>query len=298
MRTRSWIGVLVCGLLLAGPAGAKKAAEQAREVAATEEVPAEAPVDPTDPEALVARAQAAMGGPEGGPSALTALPGYKLTYRMKVHDTRLGKSYTADHVYERTPDGATRLEVDLVEGSGEDSVAYAGAEQAWVQVDGVKTEFQPAEVLGRVDDFSPESLFQVPLDLAGRGMESFPEELRPRLEAGPFRDDEGRERIRIRGIDTAGVEQLTVVLHTGTGRPTMASFRSVAGDIEYHFDDYREVAPGLVLPFVRVFVRNGVVLSELSVKGFEVLAETPAAGAEEGAGEPGGEASAAPEARP
>jgi len=267
MRMQWMIGMLLCGLVAVGPAAAKKSKAGAQDVA-------------DDPAALVARAQEAMGGAEGGHVALAALPGYRLTYRMEAHDTLLGKSYTADHVFERSLDGATRLEVKLLKGSGEDSVAYAGAEEAWVQVDGTRNEFTPEEVLGRVDDFAPESLFQVPLDIATRGLESFPEELRSRLVVDAPAEGAQKNRVLIRGIDTAGVEQLTLTLHTGTGRPTRATFLSVAGQIEYHFDDYREVAPQVVIPFRRTFLRNGVLLSDLTVTGFEAL-EAPAEEGEE-----------------
>jgi hypothetical protein len=200
---------------------------------------------------------------------------------MEVHDPLTGLDYVADHVYQRGVDGAIDLEVTLVQGKGVDSIAHAGQDGGWVQVGVERTEFQRDEVLQRVDDFAAESLFQVPLDLATRGIECVPEELRDRLEFGGGATDppgqntgQAREQatpLVVRAVDGDGQEQVRMVFDPQTSLLLEASFRSVAGWITYRFGEYREVSDGLWLPTARSYLRNEVLLSALTAVTFEVL---------------------------
>jgi len=251
-------------LVLALPAAAKRA-------------PGESDGPPT-PADLVAAAAEKLGGPQGGHVALAALPGYRLGYTMEVHDTASGRGFTADHVYEEGEDGSVKLTVDVTEGKdGVDSVAFAGEGEAWVESEGQRTEFQPAEVRQRVLDFSPERLFQVPLELGPKGMDALPEEVHERLTAEVVAEGDHLGDTVVRAVDDAGEEQVSMRLAAADGLPREVTFTSVAGRITYRFDDYREVSENLVLPFSRQFLRNGILLSDLKVAAFET-----GAAAEEG----------------
>ncbi len=263
------IPLLLCCLLVAVPASAKKAPPKAPP--ASDEPAADD--GPPSAGGLIETAQAALGGPRGGHPVLAALPGYRLSYKMEMRDHWAGQSFTAKHVYERGLDASVRLEVKVVSGEGKDSVAFVGADEAWIDADGERADFTPDEVMVRVDDFAPETLFQVPLDLADRGIESLPAQVRDRLQIQPPEGEDAAPHPVLVALDDAGEEQLRLVLHEGTGRPLEASFASVAGRITYRFDDYRLVADGLVVPFSRTFLRNDVQLSQLTVTNFEVLGE-------------------------
>jgi len=275
--------LLFCCLLIALPASAKKGAP--KDPPPGDDAPA-ASEEPTAP-GLIEAARIALGGPRGGHPVLQALPGYRFDFKMEMTDHWAGQSFTAKHVYERGLDGSVKLDVKVVSGEGKDSVAFVGADGAWIEADGERADFTAEEVMVRVDDFAPETLFQVPLDLADRGVESLPEPVRERLQIPPPEPLEEGEKPSphpvVVALDDEGEEQLRLVLHGTTGRPLEATFTSVAGRITYRFDDYREVAEGLVVPYSRTFLRNDVQLSHLTVKDFEVLGET---GKKKGSGAP------------
>jgi len=226
--------------------------------------------EPT-PEELIDGAATALGGEAGGRVAIEGLPGYRIVYKMKVHNAMTGKEYTAIHEYEAGLDGSRKLTVDVVEGGGVDSVAFAGETEGWVEADGEKTEFTADEVRQRIDDFSPGRLFQVPLELGPGGMDALPAEVHSRLVIEPV--EEGTDLV-VSSTDEQGEQQVRLVFAERGGPPVEATFQSIAGRITYRFDDYREVAEGLVLPWKRQFLRNGILLSDLVLTSFEVLGST------------------------
>lgn len=256
--------ILTC--VLAVCIGSMAAAQAKRPAAADKEQPSS-----EDAIQVIVAASEALGGPVGGHAALLALPGYRVEYRMEVHNTMTGRDYTAVHVYERGLDGSTKLQVTHVAGNGVDSVAFAGKDEGWVQVGGEKTEFKPEEVLQRIDDFSPAVLFQVPLELGTKGIESLPQEVHSGLAIEALEGDDTKGKQLVRAVDEAGAEQVRLVFEKKTHYPQEASFASVAGRVTYRFSDYRTVQEQLILPFERVFVRNGILLSDLKVEKFEVL---------------------------
>ncbi len=266
---------LLCCSLIALPAAAKKAPDSTGEEGA-ESTAAEVAPPPAE---LIAAASAALGGPQGGGQALVGLPGYRLTYDMDVTDHWSGQSFKAKHEYVRGLDASLKLEVKVVSGDGKDSVAYLGGEEAWVEADGERTDFTAEEVRTRIDDFAAETLFQVPLDLAVRGIEALPEPVRDRLISEVTTGEEGKRHV-VRAEDTDGQEAVRLVLDPESHLPLEASFTSQAGRITYRFGDYKSVAEGLVLPHARTFFRNDVQLSELTLRKFEVLgkAEKPKRG--------------------
>jgi hypothetical protein len=254
----TWMTAVLVGMVVAGPAAAKRNQ-------------AEAPAELQSADALVEAASLALGGAKGGHEALLGLDGYRLIYTMEVHDPRSGADYTAHHVYTQGLDGSVDLEVKAIKGKGVDSVAHSGADGGWVEVDGERTEFAAAEVLQRVDDFSPSALFQVPLELAPRGIAALPEEVRGALVSEWLDAEDHAKGIVVRSSSEADQEQVRMVLEVGTHLPLEASFASAAGAITYAFGDYRQVSEGLMVPFERRFSRNGIQLSALTVESFGVL---------------------------
>lgn len=255
----TWMAAVVALGVLAGPASAKRNKD-------------EAPSDLKSAAELIEAASNALGGSKGGHEALVGLSGYRLIYKMEVHDPRSGNDYTAHHIYTHDLDGSVRLEVKVIDGGGVDSVAVAGADGGWVEADGEKTEFEAAEVLQRIDDFSPQRLFQVPLDLAPRGVEAFPEEVRDALVSEWVDAEDHAAGVVVRSSSEAQQEQVRMVLDASNHLPLEASFASVAGKITYVFDDYRTVSEGLIVPFQRRFLRNDIQLSSLTVESFGILA--------------------------
>ncbi len=254
----TWAAVALVGVTVAGSAQAKRQQE---------EVPAEL----QSADALVEAASQALGGAKGGHEALLGLPGFRLIYKMEVHDPRSGSDYTAHHIYTHGLDGSVELKVKVLDGTGVDSVAHSGTDGGWVEVDGERTEFEAGEVLQRIDDFSPTALFQVPLELAPKGIEALPEEVRSALISEWLDPEDHAKGIVVRSSSEADQEQVRMVLEAGTHLPLEASFASVAGEITYAFGDYRQVSEGLTVPFERRFSRNGIQLSALTVESFGIL---------------------------
>ncbi len=283
---------IVALLILPAPASGERAREASPSESAVDDA-AESAVD--DAAEAIARASEALGGASGAGAALAALGGYRMGYAMEVHDPMTGKDYAADHVYTRGVDGAVDLQVTVTSGKGVDSTAHAGADGGWVQAGEERSEMTSEEVLLRVRDFSAEELFRVPLDLAGRGIDSLPEEVRGRLELGggaterPDGEDDGPRPVVVRALDDQGEEQLRLEFDPATWHLLEATFRSVAGRITYRFGGYREVAPGLWLPATREFLRDGIRLSALAVTSFEVLPLEGSGAPGDGGGETGGE---------
>jgi hypothetical protein len=84
--------------------------------------------------------------------------------------------------------------------------------------------------------------------------------------------DNAGSRIVLVALDDAGEETARIEVDARTYRPVAVSFRSPAGQVAYRYGDYREVAPGLIVPFEREFSRNGRTVSVTKVLRFRLKA--------------------------
>jgi hypothetical protein len=83
-------------------------------------------------------------------------------------------------------------------------------------------------------------------------------------------NDAGSARFILVGTGSDGKETARLEVDARSYRPAEVAFRSAGGDIVYRYADYREVSPGLIIPYRREFLRNGILLSSTEVLRFEI----------------------------
>ncbi len=220
---------------------------------------------------LIERISRALGGPEGGRGVLDGKAELEFAFRRTVRDAITTKEVTADHRYVVERAGR-RLDIRMVDGEGTDSAVVVHGEEAWVVAGGKKHDADPALVLARLEEFSPGRIFSVPLALATEGRQILGD---AELAVVGRIDDAGKSRFILVGQDEEGVETARLEVDARTYRPVEVAFRSPSGEVVYRYADYREVEPGLVVPFEREFLRNGNRVSRTVVSrlGFRVPAD-------------------------
>lgn len=220
---------------------------------------------------LIERISRALGGPDGGRAVLEAEAELEFVFRRTVRDAITTKELTADHRYV-VARGGRRLDIRMVKGDGTDSAVVVEGEEAWVISGGALHEADASLVLPRLEEFSPSRIFSVPLALATEGRQILGD---AELAVVGRVDDHGKSRFILVGQDEAGVETARLEVDARTYRPIEVAFRSPSGEVVYRYDDYREIAPGLVVPFSREFLRNGnrVSRTDISRLGFRAPAD-------------------------
>jgi hypothetical protein len=151
----------------------------------------------------------------------------------------------------------------MVDGDGKDSAAVVDGETAWLVVGGDKHDAQADVVTGRLVEFSPERLFSVPLALASEGRQILGDAA---LSVVGRVDDKGKGRFILLGTDADGTETARLEVDAHTYQPLEVAFRSPSGEVVYRYGDYRQIADGLIVPFEREFLRNGIRISRTEVK--------------------------------
>jgi hypothetical protein len=230
--------------------------------------PADARAEPDLPKmkVVVERLSQSLGGPKGGLRLLEKSAELDFIFHRSVRDSLSRETVEADHRLVRKQ-GGVRLRLDVRVGGddGIDSASVIDGEQAWVIAEGERHEADAGALRSRLSEFAPERLFSVPLTLALEGRELL---AGADLQISRERDKAG-DRLILRGGegDSSGVR---IVLDGTTYRPIEVAFRSLSGDVVYRYEDYREVAPGLILPFVREFHRNGIRVSRTTVRRFDL----------------------------
>ena len=210
----------------------------------------------------VARMRAALGG---GPQHGVLKDGTELdfAFRRTVRDVITGKVLTADHRYLVKENGANlRLDIRLVEGDGVDSATVVRGDRSWLFTSAGRHDVAPEIARSRIAEFAPEHLFSVPLAIAADAEGLVADASMAVL--GYVEDKAGR-RLVLTGRDEDGVERARLELDATTWLLVGVSFISPGGHVIYRYGDYREVAPGLVLPFRREFLRNGQNQSTITV---------------------------------
>ncbi len=169
---------------------------------------------------------------------------------MAAYRRHLADGTVADHRW-WTAQGASFVDVDLVEGEGRSSRMYARDGEAWLALDGGDWEKQdPERVRAVMRGFDPGAVIPVIFGL-GHAMEGR-RELMYLQYAGEGRvGDERTHVLGYGGDDTAGA----MVLEVGASDALVRRASLAGGELIYEFDDYREV-DGLKLPF-RIVTRRG-----------------------------------------
>lgn len=219
-------------------------------------------------DALVGRISMSLGGPTGGMKKLDAAPAIDLAFRRTVRDSHSSDEITADHRYVEIGDRA-RADVRVVEGEGKDSATIVN-QTGWLIVDGVAHDVEIEAAQAQLREFDPRRLWSVPFALAGEGrqiLQAASLEMEGRADG-----DDGRALLVMVGRDAEGTETSRLEVDAKTYRPTNVQFHSSSGQVEYQYGDYREIADGLVVPFERVFLRNGKQVSRTRVVGLKLEA--------------------------
>ena len=220
--------------------------------------------------ALTERISLSLGGAEGGRKVLEAAADIEFVYRRTLHEVLSDGEITADHRYvaerERT---RIRLDVRIVRGDGKDSATILDGEEAHLLVDGAAHVVKADNVRSRLREFGPDRLFSVPLALAADGRQLLGD---TDFTVQERRVDPAGARLVLVALDDAGEETARLEVDARNYRPTSVAFRSPAGMVAYRYGDYREVAPGLIVPFEREFSRNGRTVSTTRVLAFRLSA--------------------------
>jgi len=198
---------------------------------------------------------------EGAPRLAQATT-LDFVFERTVRDSVSTKETTAVHRYLRAA-GSRRQRLDIRVSGGTDSAAVIDGDAAWLIVDGKHHDADVAAVAARLPEFAPERIFSVPLALATEGTRILGVEA---LSFGEEVDDAGKRRFVLVGTDGDGKETARLEVDARTLLPLQVAFESPAGFVVYRYRDYREVAPGLTLPFEREFLRNGIRISTTRVR--------------------------------
>jgi hypothetical protein len=222
--------------------------------------------DAPDIAVLIERISLSLGGAEGGGRVLEAAKELDFVFRGTVRDGQSGTVFTAAHRYLMLDGGRRRrLDIRVESGEGKDSASVIDGERGWLVVDGARHDVEPAAIESRLPEFSPAMIFSVPLALATEGRQILGDaalSVVERVESG------GGARFVLIGTGVDGRETARLEVDAKTYRPLEVSFQSPAGHVTYRYEDYREVAKGLIVPFKREFIRNGVRIGTTEVLRF------------------------------
>ncbi|MBJ95249.1 MAG: hypothetical protein CMP23_12375 [Rickettsiales bacterium] len=215
---------------------------------------------------LIERMSRALGGSSGGARALEQAELIDVVFQRKVKESSSGRKMTALHRFVQVGAGQrSRLDIRIAEGKGRDSATIVRDGAAFLLVDGAVHEISLAAVEARLGEFSPFRLFSVPLALATDG----PQMLGDAALVLAGKVGSGRDsRFILVGKGADGSETARLELDANSYRPVEVAFRSAGGDIVYRYGDYRELRKGLIVPFRREFIRNGILLSTTEVLSF------------------------------
>mgnify|MGYP002632842428 CR=1 FL=1 len=217
---------------------------------------------------ILERAVRALGGREGGISAVAASDFLRFSYERTL--TYEGVELVAHHLLLRSPTGL-RLEVHGKEGV-RDSISVVGPGGAWVEADGAVVERDAERVAEVLDAFGPEQLLAYPLEFA-RLVDTEPAYRLLRTQGlEPF---EGSDcwRLEYTGPEVDGT--MTLMVDGSSWQVASVGFTTDSGKVRYLFSDYRELDTGLVTPFHVALERNGALVESLTVEELSLPSELP-----------------------
>ncbi len=227
------------------------------------DVPGLAPPAPVGVAELLSRTVAAHGGPSGGVRALAYARAVHFTF---VREVRLATGpASVSHDYWRDASGR-RLTV-ATRGAGRDSVAVVNPKGAWMVAGGEPVARDPGVLLTAVDEFAPEFVLGMALDVPSL-LES----------AAAFQQLEGAESgTRLgRGDDELEPGLSFVDVDATSARLLRIRWVTEAGPLTCELEDWKEAAPGVVVPRRLRLVRADGVVETILVERLEVVESAPA----------------------
>ena len=235
-----------------------------QEPAVVAEPPAAEPTGPSSDlpqaELVLRHAVRALGGVDGGRAALERAPAIRFAYVREV--AAEGDRIEAHHELLRSADGQ-RLVVTSIDGAV-DSATLVHPEGAWLVVSGETLEQDRERATDVLADFGPEQLLGYPLDFASLVAE---EPAYGRLRTTAERD--GAYLLEYGGPEVGGSMRLEV--EALGWHPRSVSYATEAGEVRYHFADWRELDTGLVVPFEVELHRDGALVDRLVVDELSLM---------------------------
>lgn len=229
-----------------------------------------APPTPAQSAAVIlAAAEAAHGGAQGGFPVLDRAASIAFRYRLKSLDPKTGEPVFTHQSYYRKGKDRLRLEIEPLEGGdGPSSVTVYTPTAAWVDAAGVRTELSPAMARARIESLGPAGVLRLPLEFPrkGAGAAGF----RNATVAGP-RTLNGEPVLRLDAAPPpARYREASLYVAPDTHRLAAARFLTDAGELLLTFDDYRAPRDGLLVPFHRSVYRDGTVVSSLEIDALDL----------------------------
>lgn len=207
---------------------------------------------------ILRRAVRAMGGSEGGIDRLEAASHLRFSFeRTVMHDSGATRAEHSLWVH----DQSLRLETQIVEGEGTDSVAVVHGDEAWLRSGDETLSRDPEQVRSLLSEFTPAILLAYPLHFS-RLAEGDPLHAQLRLSEDQAIDGGGHKLVC---TGTGGLDLLELTISADTWKPQQVRHSGDAGEVLYRFEDWREIGTGLVVPFNVELVRDGEILESLKI---------------------------------
>jgi hypothetical protein len=217
--------------------------------------------------ALLAAAVDAHGGADGGLPRVQAADNVLFRYRRLVP----GGPTVLQTYAER---GADRY-LDVVIESGEGTASRSGVVggKAWLSQAGAGAVTEDlAQTTEQLDRFSPEKVLSFPLGFARSAADR--REFQS-LEADGTTTVDGLACDVLRFPGDGAVPPMAMAIATTDHRVRRITFASDAGNVTHEFSDWREAAPGVVVPFhVRTW-RDATLIDEIVIVDLDLRARLP-----------------------
>jgi hypothetical protein len=209
----------------------------------------------------------AHGGAPGGLAVVQKAEAVKFEFRRTVPG-----GPTVKHVYAER--GSDRfLEVVIEKGTGTSSKSGVAQGKGWLAAGSAQATLQDtAQTATELDRFAPEAVLAFPLGFASAVTER--KEFQSLVPAGGEQvDGEACEVLRYDG-GRAGTP-LTLYVGDGDHRVRKVVFGSDAGDVIHEFSDWKELAPGVVLPRRIRTWRGTELIDDVEVLGIDLHPKLP-----------------------
>jgi hypothetical protein len=209
----------------------------------------------------------AHGGAPGGLAVVQKAEAVKFEFRRTVPG-----GPTVKHVYAER--GSDRfLEVVIEKGTGTSSKSGVAQGKGWLAVGtGAATLQDSGQTASELDRFAPEAVLAFPLGFASAVAER--KEFQSLVPAADEQvDGQACDVLRYDG-GRAGTP-LTLYVDEGDHRIRKVVFGSDAGDVIHEFSDWKELAPGVVLPRRIRTWRGAELIDEVEVLGIDLHPKLP-----------------------
>ena len=262
----------------ATPAPAETAAATPRPSPKASAVGRATPISTPEPGSgsLLKAAMRAHGGETGGFAVVDRAASIRLSYRLKSLDAKTGAPVFTRHVYRRKGKDRLRLEITPI---GDASTAARDAhgrpieappsatvyspQGAWVSTGGERAMLPMPAARARIEALGPSGVLRLPLAFPARGAAAVGI---TRTVAAGTRTLNGQPAVRLDASPPPRpYKEASLYLDPGSERLIAARFLTDAGELLLTFDDYRTIAPGLIVPFERVVYRDGTVVSSVEI---------------------------------